>query len=483
MPTGVCDEEDFVGFMFGVNEDRDSESSARESPQVISEGVRLRLKFVSQISEFLKSPRDSMEAIVALLDSMEETIGLIQADLQEGQHVVSESESALLTSSIDPSVHRDIMPPGPPRVVAPLKAPVDLYTDWKTVLSSIRKAIELLDPLISNENVSPFSIFNSLGAIRKLPKFRLSLLRAFLYHRVYYCLLTKEFVANWLDACSGGGLASLSKLHKGDLDLFQEDLVSVLQRVIHTLFRSASRQHRSLKSVLSDLSILQHRAWDLFMRSSALQCNAKGLWAFVALIGSTLVALNLALNLELSLVDLRTEEARLVFYLLESVMSVKLTVLNELLQKIANSNNVDVLSDLRSEMLVSAIEHSLSASVSHSLSACMQSPPSDQRDRIFELRCSPLLAFPLPKSIGLADFLTERTGPSSTDECLMWIEKAGKTFKPVSRIDGPLISGGLSGLKRTLLNNKFVHVKGGVQRRYQLEHKYHAIALSCVTIS
>ena len=469
LATGVCDEEDFIGFMFGFNEDK-KDGQSESSPEVMhSDSFNLRMRFISTLREIIIGPI-SLD-LDAKLNEMARLIEQILDDINTSSQLDS-SESDLISASIDPSVHRVIMPPGPPRRVAPVKAPEDIYADWTLVFASIKKGLSVLNEeanigLLSEKfSVSFFSLFNGLGKLRQFSNFRFSLVRAVLYHRVYYGLDIPQLVNTWVSVCN---------VDSPELPLFCADLSSVIHKVVYTLFRSASRQQRRLKHVLKEVSIMQHRAWELCITED------KSLWSFVALIGSYLVQLNLVLNLELNLVDLSADaaDARLVYFLLETVTGVKLYITNTLAGKMPVG---PVMMDLRTEILASAVEHYLAKSMGQlACTTPVKTDTSVDCARLFELRALPLMAFPLPTSVALEDFnkwmTTNEYSSAPADECLLWIDRAIKTG---SNVDGPMIANDLAGVKRTLLSNKITLMKEKTVSNMKTNHKYHSIAISLV---
>jgi hypothetical protein len=185
----------------------------------------------------------------------------------------------------------------------------------------------------------------------------------------------------------------------------------------------------------------------------------KGLWSFVVLIACSLIQLNLVLIFELNLVDLKTSEPSIIYYLLEATTNVKLYVLNEQISFMKTSNNFDihVANEIRNETMVTAIEHSASQA-SLAVTKKHLPLPIGEIGHIFQLRSIPLRSFILPKTISIEEFSSIDIPTSSIDECLMWIDKAVKNFPP-ERMNGSLIHGDLMGLKKALLTNKISILK------------------------
>jgi len=213
------------------------------------------------------------------------------------------------------------------------------------------------------------------------------------------------------------------------------------------------------------LNVLQHRAWEIFSKT---QKNMKGLWSFVTLIACTLIQLNLALNFELNLVDLKTEEAAIIYSFLEACTNVKLFVLNEQISFMKDQKKISpiVANEIRNEIMVTAIEHS-------AVQACLDvmrqlSIKPGEITYIFQLRSIPLRAFILPKTVSEDEYIKSIPAAESTatithiDKALMWIEKATKNFES-NRIDGTIISGNLLGLKKALITNKMKIIKGATK--------------------
>jgi hypothetical protein len=261
----------------------------------------------------------------------------------------------------------------------------------------------------------------------------------------------------WLSAMCG------RKKSMSIIQDFVSDMTSVMNRIVHTLARSASRQHRSLKHCLAELNILQHRAWDIGSGNA----DMKGLWSFVILIACTLIQLNLALNFELNLVpDLTTPEPDIIYYLLETTSNVKLYILNEQISFMKSCKNfsLDVATEIRNQTMVTAIEHSAMRAASALLASnVLGHPPKASLGHIFQLRSIPLRSFLLPKTVSLGEFMVSSSTPDSVaisaiDECIMWIDKAMKLFH-TDRINGPLIGGDLIGMKKALLTSKMAKLK------------------------
>ena len=478
MTSGVADEEDFIGYMFGFNDEVRSESVL--APKLdVSERLSLRLEFLSGISNLLQSSNDQDSAKMRKnLDVISSLLESILGDIIRSPNLCEEEESLIL-SSVDRSLHRNVLPPGPPRVVrAPLSS-CEIYGEWKSVVNALKESLETL----GSTQTSVAHLISRMTQVRKNSLFSSAFVRAVLYHRFSATIDVHEMVVAWLTACSGNAPLPCGKSSD---PTFVTDLVSLVNRLIFTLFRSPCRQHRSLKSVLQDLSVMQDRAWAIASSIKGPKGGyPKGLWSFVALIGCIVLQLNLSLSIELDLVDLGTHESSVVLFLLQEVSGVKLLILNEMLGSLRSLRiDPDIVNKLRYQTIVAAIEKSFSSA---GFAACQTSITNeiDETDleRIFELRSIPLRAFPLVKTVSFEDCLEKikdggSLSPSTSDECLQWVERGVELFG--GSIESPLLGGDVSFVKKTVLNNKLMSLKKA-EKSAHLELKYHPI-VPCIVL-
>ena len=468
-PTGVCDEEDFLGFMFGF----EKECGRPSTPQVVDPQLLVRFQFIEQLRNLITIPCEPLTTIESSIVQLRS----LCSTLLEVQPLPDSHHSEIIETSSDPYYHRSLLPPGPPRVVPVVSTSESIYTHWSEIFQGLLTCVKFLDldHVLSDPTLSPFILFNRLRSLRDSSVFQFPLIRAFIFHRVYYTVDFPHLVPHLLGDSTVRLLGK--NLDKKEVDLFVTDFASVLGRIVHTLHRSTSRQHRSLKHVLADLSVLQQVAWDMHTRIP-LGKNASGvskcLWSLVALIGCSLVQDNLLLNFRLNLVDWSTAEPALLFFLIETLTSVKLFVLNEVMA--TKSVSPTFLRELRNETIVTAIEHSASQALHDLLRERIEVVSSEELSRLFELRTVPLRAFIIPKSVGIEDFVKFSKFGSCNfqclDESLSWIDRAMKEI-PSDRIDGSLICRNVIGIKKALLTNKMSLIKSGNNEK--IENKFHLI--------
>jgi hypothetical protein len=322
---------------------------------------------------------------------------------------------------------------------------------------------------------------NTIASLRRAPGFSEPIIRSILFQKVRENFKIDNVLRSWLKAACGGSLSLFSDDSSDDLKLFVSDFEMVFNQVIFGLCRSPARQHRSIKKLLANLCVLQHRAWELNMRENSTTktgFSPSGLWALTAALGTSLIEINLLLNIELDLVDKRTEEFSIMFFLLEKASSVKLFVLNNLISFIRAGRKIDkeILEEIRKQTVIAAAEHSF---VTHAFSVCSKHVRKNlsqhELGRIFELRSTPLRTFPLPKSVTFEDYLSESSDPpaGSADECINLIDKAAQLFK--SGVEGILLGNDLNTVKKTLIHNKLMQLKAIDSTESALEHIYHWI--------
>ena len=458
-PTGVCDEEDYVGYMFGF----DKECGRSKTPQLMDHDLSIRFQFIENLGKLLTISCDPIPAIQHLV----EKLFTICSNLENCAPLPDSATSRIIETCTDPHYHRSLLPPGPPRIVPSVGTSNEIYAKWSQIFKSLLNTIKSVDhdSILSAPYMSPFVLFNRLRTLRHSTTAQNSFVRAFTFHRVYYSVNFPQLLSNWIGERT---LQFFRKyLDKQELDNFMNDFATVLGRAVHTMHRSTSRQQRALKHVLADLSILQQVAWDIHTRVSLKKIPSesaglsKCLWSLVVVVGCTLIQDNLLLNLKLDLVDLATEESALIFFLAETVTSVKLFVLNDLLSQRMVSLNF--LGDLRNETMITAIEHSAAQALFDVLKPRTSAIDADNLARMFELRTAPIRAFILPKAVSVEDFVnTEKFGSTqfqSLDECLGWIDRATKQMDNIGRLDGSLILGNLTGVKKALLTTKMTLLK------------------------
>ena len=479
-PTGVRDEEDFVGYMFGFEKEVNPKPLP---PTLIDSRLSLRFEFLDCLSKLILTPSEPLTVIASHIEAIRSVCSrlcesvIVSADLPNKR---------LIQSSLDPLIHRDLLPPGPPRVVPSAQEPADLYESFSETLEALSIFLEKLDHdnILSDPNLSPFVLFNRLRLLRDSSLCQSSLVRGFVFHRTYYTVDVSTLFSNWLGEPS---LKFFRKyLQKTEFEAFINDFSSVFSRAIHTYHRTVSRQHRVLKHVLADLSVLQQVAWDIHVRvsekklSSDQKCFTKTLWLLVCLIGCTLVQDNVVLNFTLNLVDWTSVEPALLYFIIETVSSVKLFILNEGLSLKIFSN--PFLMELRNETITTAVEHSAAPAIHDLLRERLGENLGDPESisRLFELRTTSLQAFIIPKNITVEDFLGTKSFSSSPfeclDECIGWIDRAVREL-PAERVNGSLIAGNVAGIKKALLTNKMNMLKTSKdeQAMMNLEHKCHPI--------
>ena len=460
--SGLSDEEDFVGYMFDFN-DESEDSRERIAPRVGTGCLSLHSKFLGLFESLLVTGSRSALDDERSLDDIVECLMELRS-VSETRSPPSEFELELIESSVDPAMHRNLLPPGPPRIIPKPAAPTEIFDYYIKLFGVIRECLAKMGSAdIESGTVSPFKLITLFGSFRGHLLFRSTFFRAFLYLRFVSVFKPLPVVRHWLSSFCGGSLVSFTKGHREETEAFLGDSGMVLQRIIFTLFRSSCRQHRSLKSNLSDLCILQHRAWHLHTRVKA--ANSQGLWRFTCALACTLIQLNFALSVELDLIDFETLELPLILFMMEATANVKLYVLNEA-----------KVTELYNETLVAALEQSFLETAFNAVSeVCLKrglvgKMPPEQLERIFELRSRPLQVFPLPKNVSLDEFL-QRVEPGNSnqgaDECLQWLEKVG------GNVEGVILGSDIALVKKTVLNNKLMLLKTKGDAKLVL--KYHAI--------
>lgn len=476
--TELSDEEDFIGHMFGLADD--SIQDRASSPQLSSVSLDLRRQFVAELMELTGGAIAGEDNIVSCIDCLVSTLGMMSETTSPS---LSPDEQELLDASVDPKMHRNLLPPGPPRVIPAVSGSLATFLKWRDLLGSLKSALLRLDN--SEALLSPFSLVAVLGEIRRSSGFSSTFLRAFLYKQIVLRFPFQSIAQSWLETCCGGTLKPLMKQFKEETDAFVQDSALVLNRVVYALCRTASRQHRSLKHTLDDLCVLQHRGWDLCMKAGKSKLptgfNPKGLWAFTAVMGCCMIELNLLLCVELGLVDFETDEIALILFLIESTASVKVYVLNELLGTMRTASSVDaaLANELRKHTAHAALEHAFASS---GFRACVvannkavRSPEEmEQLERLFELRSAPLRTFPLPKNVSLDDFLEKSSedAPLGADDVIAWADRISSLFTSTESV---LLGSNLDVVKETVLNNKLMMLKKGPDTKFRLTTKYHWI--------
>jgi hypothetical protein len=460
--------------MFGFNE----ELEGSRAPQLTSYLMGLRIRFIACFMELLVVSTDKSESDV--IYQVEKLMDVI-SELRSSMHPLSD-DLKFLDETVDPSMHRNLLPSGPPKFVPPVKESAVIYEEWFGLIANLKGGLQILS---ASSSSSPFDLITKLGKLRRAPGFRHPFIRTFLLHRTRGEFKTGEVVLSWLTNCCGGSLTPFTSDLSEDLRTFIADSEMVVNQVVFGLFRSPARQHRSIKKLLVNLCVLQHRAWDLNVRVKA---NAKtgfspsGLWAFTATVGCCLIQLNLLLNIELDLVYTRTRELSIVFFLMEKVLSVKVFLLNNLVTFIRSGRKINpqIHSCLKEQMLIAAVEHAFARhAFSISLKHTQRVIQQEELMRIFELRSIPLCVFPLPKTVTFEEYSREATHASSgsEEECLSLIDKASLVYR--NGLEGILIGNDLNAVKKTVINNKLMELKhepsSSSQSSIRFQHKYHWI--------
>lgn len=470
----VSDEEDFVSFMFGLNDGAKIKPSV--SPQLTSYLMCLRVSFIGTLALLISPKAGEPHDTISLIGELMEIVNKIQASI----HPLSE-DLGFLDETVDPALHKNLLPSGPPKFVPPVKDSCSIYEDWKCLLMNLKEALQILP---STTCSSPFDLITKLGVLRKVPGFRHPFLRTILYHTVKESFQPAAIVQSWCSTCCGGSLTPFTIESSDELTSFKADLEMVLNQVVFGLFRSPARQHRSLSKVLGNLCILQHRAWDLKTRVDAnpkAGFSPSGLWAFTAAVGCLLVQINLLLNIELDLVDINSRELSITLFLLEKVSSVQLFVFNNLLSFAQSGRKGDrtIINSLREQAVVAGIENAfLSHAFSISLIGSGKMLKEEQLGIIFDLRSIPLIAFPLPKSITFADYLRDAGACVSVpdDECLGLIDKGLGLQARKSGPEGVVLGSDINAVKKTVIHNKLMKLKiDNLTDGTRLIHKYHWI--------
>jgi hypothetical protein len=470
--SGICDEEDFLGHMFGFNEDV-AVIGHDEKFDFSSSSLRRQCEFLVQLQRLLDSrtlPFESMEAQLSAALALAETLQ------SRDSETLSPQEQETVHSCVDPSMHRNLLPPGPPRVVPNPRTSAETYAAWSQLLKGIRAAVVLMEKCESQ-----IDLIQRLSQLRRHEEFPAAFLRAFVFLRCASIFPSESIGKDWLATFCGGSLSPFMKSFKDETEAFVSDFTMVINRTVHTLLRSPSRQHRSLKSNLSDFCILQHRAWSLnsrFQSTGDSGFNPRGLWMLSCLIACMLVELNLLLSIELDLVDLTTTELPLIMFLMEAPASVRVYLLNDMLGLMrtgGKSIKPQIANELRRITLVAATEHSFIDCAFRSFVAFMMKTqkimpvPDEALERLFELRSIPLQAFPLPKNVSLDEFLerVNNSESSGAEECLQWIER---TTQLVQGPKGVVLGSDISLVKKTVLNNKLMLLKVTDQAKLMIKH-------------
>ena len=478
--TGLTDEEDFVGYMFGFDGEI-KETKKIEAPKVGEECLNEREMIINDLGRLLAIKPTSLQKDSELIDKLIKRFE--DLTLNESPNPVSEEESSLIDLSFDPSIHRNLLPPGPPRNVARPATSREIYSRWISVLTGIRDCAAILGSIdIDSDTLSPFELVTILTELRRHPQFKSVLLRAYLYHRLFSTFKPLPVMKSWLSAFCGGSLSSGE-----ETEAFVSDSALVMQRIVYALFRSPSRQHRALKSTLSDLCVMQHRAWSLHSKSQQ-QANSQGLWMYTCAMGCSLIQLNLLLAIELDLVDFDTIELPLLLFLMETAASMKVYLLNETmgLVRTCRQINPSIARAIQMETVVSAVEQSFidttlkTAIKMAQLKGLAARLSGEQKERLFELRSIPFQAFPLPKTVSLDEFLarlSQEVTDTSADECMAWIDRLPQL---ITKVRGGIVLGSdLAVVKKTVLNNKLMLMKARKDGRLAL--KYHWI-MPCVVL-
>ncbi len=468
--TGVCAEEDFVGFMFDVEK-----VSSSLSPQVFIEEshspkLGLRHKFLHDLSECTKNIGD--RDFVPVCDNMIACIDDILRDLAEP---TADNVVHLIDKSVDRHFHRTLLPAGPPRVVPPVKSSVEIYQKWRSAIEALRETTII----VGATHKDPLEVIYKMNRMRIVEGFSNTFVRSCMYHRMYRVLDATAIMHDWMKVCCGANFEEcMQKKNSEEWKFFFDDMIAVFGRTVHLLCRSPSRQHRNMDHLLADWSIMQHRAWDMHEKSqkrkSKTLIDSKGLWNSVALIATTLIQIHLLLVIELDLADLHSEEIGILFYLVKKCLRTKLFVLDELLT--LNPSNLQV----RNEILLAAAEHAACAGLLNIVARIyLPSEISFDVQRLFELRTAPLRAFPIPNEFSLEEYSQERGRGTETtkaiDDALQWIQRL-----PEGEIGStPLIRGRLADLKRALILNKMTLMKANESQTFHLELKHHPL-VACI---
>jgi hypothetical protein len=195
-----------------------------------------------------------------------------------------------------------------------------------------------------------------------------------------------------------------------------------------------------------------------------------------------LVELNLLLTIELNLVDAKSQELPLIFFLMETAASVRVYLLNDLLGilRTMKALKLPIAEELRKETIVAATEQAFIDCAFKATAAFFNASPDRTRlsdtdlERVFELRSIPIQAFPLPKNVSMDEFLEKLNGVSSldigADEALGWIDRLTEL---IGSPEGIILGTDMSLVKKTVLNNKLMLLK--MTEKAKLDHKYHWI--------
>ena len=479
--SGLNDEEDFVGHMFGLNEEPVVESRPN-APQIIETGLEKHSRFLSLLDELILRKSDPSESLNTCFSELLRSLEELRTSSCEIR-LIPEDEQ-LISSSVKRSLHRNLLPPGPPRVIPDPKPSQEIYKDWIGLLGGVRDCAFTIDSCFS-----PLGLITKLSQIRRNTVFTSAFLRSFLLIRTMTLFPTESIISDWLVTFCGGSMTGFTKLFKEETEAFVSDSSLVMNRAIYALLRSPCRQHRCMKSVLTDFSVLQHRAWNLNCKykGSDPKFNPKGLWMFACLLACMLVELNLLLTIELNLVDLKSQELPLVFFLMETAASVRVYLLNDILGIMRTMKGVKapIAAELRRETIIAATEQAFIDCAFKATAAFFNASSTSTRlsdtelERVFELRSIPIQAFPLPKNVSLDEFMEKlKVDPSTgigADESLGWVDRLNELVEgPV----GILLGTDISLVKKTVLNNKLMLLK--MTEKAKLNHKYHWI-VPCVT--
>jgi hypothetical protein len=474
--SGLSDEEDFVGHMFGLNEES-TEEIRQCSPQIVENGMGKHSRFLLLVDDLISRKSDSSTALdYCLVDLLRaaEDLKISSTEIR-----LTQEDEEVVTSSLNRSLHRNLLPPGPPRVIPDPRSSVQIYEDWIRLIQGIQECSTSIDACIS-----PLALITKLSQIRKNSVFPSAFLRAFLFLRTMSIFPTESIIEDWLFSFCGGNLTGFTNSFKEETEAFVSDSSLVMNRAIYALFRSPCRQHRCLKSVLTDFSVLQHRAWNLNCKynGSDQKFNSKGLWMFACLLACMLVELNLLLTIELNLVDAKSQELPLIFFLMETAASVRVYLLNDLLGilRTMKALKLPIAEELRKETIVAATEQAFIDCAFKATAAFFNASPDRTRlsdtdlERVFELRSIPIQAFPLPKNVSMDEFLEKLNGVSSldigADEALGWIDRLTEL---IGTAEGIILGTDMSLVKKTVLNNKLMLLK--MTEKAKLDHKYHWI--------
>jgi hypothetical protein len=480
----LSDEEDFVGYMFGFDEDL-VENMTVKPPRIYEGNLSAHHEFLSELSNLLQTNARSLDEDLSRLDRIVTKLQTLSSQ-SASAGLLCEAEETLIKKSVDPTLHRNLLPPGPPRSVPVVTDIPQMYEEWMGIFQCIRDGVVLFQSLdISSGRLSPFKLVTTLCELRRDPRCRFALTRAFLHRRIISEFKPVDVITSWLTALCGGKLPRGTKGITDEVDAFVNDSALVIQRVVYLLFRSPARQHRALKSTLSDLCVMQHRAWAIHTKVQ--DRSSQGLWIFTCSLACSLIELNFVLSIELGLVDFDTMELPIVMSLLEAVAGVRTYVLNDAMGIMRNGKNVnaDIAREVQNETVVAALEHSLIETTLRTVSQLSNIRGLDgkltegQRERIFELRSIPLQTFPLPKNLSLDECLGKirsYTGDAGADECLGWVDRVSQVHRDAR---GIILGSDISAVKRTVLNNKLMLIKARQDGRLAL--KYHTVIPCIVT--